>query len=169
MGQEDTFTPHEETLTPEKGNSGSEKATQGRRKPGGTKDDYVGTIPHMPALDEFLNKSRRGRPPGVKFKNTARVRVDKPRLGSKLRGDVNIVDDFSSQTGGQGAPPERDKMHNLTTHEPTSDMILLSKRSHDTEFPIFTKTGSEADHNFFPLRGSEKSEKWADIVKRKIK
>ena len=53
MGQEDTFTPHEETLTPEKGNSGSEKATQGRRKPGGTKDDYVGTIPHTPALDEF--------------------------------------------------------------------------------------------------------------------
>ena len=42
MGQEGTFRP---TRTPEKGHPGSEKATQGRRKPGGTKDDYVGTIP----------------------------------------------------------------------------------------------------------------------------
>ena len=41
MGQEGTFRP---TRTPEKGHPGSEKATQGRRKPGGTKDDYVGTI-----------------------------------------------------------------------------------------------------------------------------
>ena len=56
MGQEGTFMPHEETLTPEKGHPGSEKATQGRRKPGGTKDDYVGTIPHAPFLDEFLRK-----------------------------------------------------------------------------------------------------------------
>ena len=97
-----------------------------------------------------------------------RVRAEDPRLDSKLRGDVNIFEEFSSQPGRQGAPPERDKMHHVTTREPTSDMNLLSKRSHDTEFPILTKTGSEADHNFFPWRGSEKLEKWADIVKRKI-
>ena len=62
---------------------------------------------------------------------------------------------MSFPPGGQGAPPERDKIPSLTTREPTSDMILLSKQSHDTEFSILTKTGSEADHNFFPWRGSE--------------
>ena len=46
MGQEGTFTLHEETLITEKGKSESEKATQGRRKPGGTKDDDVGTHVH---------------------------------------------------------------------------------------------------------------------------
>ena len=29
------------------------------------------------------------------------------RLDSKLRGDVNIDDEFSSQPGTQGAPPEK--------------------------------------------------------------
>ena len=38
----------------------------------------------------------------------ARVRVIDPILGPTIRGD--ITDEFSSQTGGQGALPERDKM-----------------------------------------------------------
>ena len=70
-------------------------------------------------------------------------------------GNVNIVVEFSSQAGGQGAPPERDKISSLTTRHPTPDMILLSKQSHDIEFPILKKTGSEEDHNFFPWQGSE--------------
>ena len=68
-----------------KGNSGSEKATQSKNKPGGTKDDDVGTIPYAPVIDVFLRKPRRGRPPGVKLKNTARVRFEEPDLDSKLR------------------------------------------------------------------------------------
>ena len=73
MGQEGTFTPHKETPIPEKGNSGSEKATQSKNKPGGAKDDDVGTIPYAPVLHVFLRKPRRGRPLGVKLKNMARV------------------------------------------------------------------------------------------------
>ena len=56
-----------------------------------------------PFLMNFYKKYVTEDPPGVKFKNTARERVHEPRLGSKLRGDVNIFDEFSSQTGGQGA------------------------------------------------------------------
>ena len=56
-------------------------------------------------------------------------------------GNVNIVVEFSSQAGGQGAPPERDKISSLTTRHPTPDMILLSKQSHDIEFPILKKQG----------------------------
>ena len=73
MGQEGTFTPHKETPIPEKGNPGYEKATQGKNKPGGTEDDDVGTILYAPVLDVFLRKPGRGRPPGVKLKNMARV------------------------------------------------------------------------------------------------
>ena len=101
----------------------------------------MGTIPYAPVLDVFLRKPRCGRPPGVKLKNTARVRFEEPILDSKLRGEVNIA----------------------------SDMILLSKRSHDTEFPILAKTTSEADHNFYPWRGPESMGKWTDVVKRYIK
>ena len=160
VGQEGTFTTHKETSIPEKGNSGSERPPRVEVNQGGLK---MGTIPYAPVLDEFLRKSRRGRPPGVKLKNTTRVRAEEPCLDSNLRGDVNIDNKFSSQTGTQGAPPKKDK-----TCEPTSNMILLSKQSHDTEFPILTEMGSEADHNFFPWRGSEISGKWVDIVKRNI-
>ena len=94
---------------------GLEKSPRVDKIQGGTNKDYVGAIPHTPVLDEFLKKPCRGRPPGVvRFKNTARVRISNPLLSPKLRGDVNITDEFSSQTGGQGAPPERDKMSNLT-------------------------------------------------------
>ena len=95
--------------------------------------------------------------------------INDPLLSSKLRGDVNIIDEFSSQTGGQGALPERDKISNLTIGALTPDTILLSKQSNDTEFPVLKKTGSEVDHNFFPWQGPEKLEKWTDIVKRKNK
>ena len=55
--------------------------------------------------------------PKVKLKNTARVRVINPILGPTI-----IVDEFSSQTGGQGAPPERDKTSSPTA--PTPDTVL---------------------------------------------
>ena len=151
------------------GNPVFEKTTRGRQKSGGINKDNLGTIPHAPVLDEFLEKPHRGRPPGVRFKNTARVRVINPLLSPKLRGDINITDEFSSQTGGQGAPPERDKMSSLAICAPTPDTVLLTVQSKDTEFPILGKTGSEADHSFFPWRGPERLEKWKDIIKRKNK
>ena len=162
--QEGTFTPCKETPSPGTDSSGSEKATRSKNKPGGTKDKDVGTIPYAPVLDVFLRKPHRGRPPGVKLINTARVRFEVPILDSKPRGEVNIADEFSSQTGVQGVSPQKDK-----TCEPTSDMILFSKRLHGTEFPILTKTTLEADHNFYPWRGPELMGKWTDIEKRKIK
>ena len=116
-----------------------------------------------------MKKSPRRRPPGVRFKNMTRVRINNPLLSPKLRGDVTITDEFFSQTGGQGAPPERDKMSNLTICAPTPDTVLLTMQSNNTEFPNLVKTVSEADHNFFPLLGPEKLEKWTDIVKRKNK
>ena len=83
-----------------KGNSGSEKATQGRSKPGGTKDDDVRTIPCAPVLDEFLRKPCGGRPP------------EDPRLDSNLRGgDVNIVDEFSSQPARRTGCPARKRQN----------------------------------------------------------
>ena len=91
------------------------KVTQGLKRPprvkvnqGGTKNDYVGTIPYAPVLDVFFRKPRRGTPPGIKLKNTARVQAKEPRLNSKHRGDLNIDDEFSSKPGTQGALPERD-------------------------------------------------------------
>ena len=72
-----------------------------------------------------MNKQHWGRPPSVKFKNTARVRVIDPILGPTIRGDVKIIDEFSSKTGGQGAPPERDKMSSPAACLPTPDMALL--------------------------------------------
>ena len=161
-GQEGTSTPHKETLIPAKGHPGFEKI-------GGTNKDYAGTIPHAPVLDEFWKKPPRRRTPGVRFKNTARVRINDPLLSPKLRGDINIIDEFFSQAGGQGAPPERDKISNLTICAPTPDTVLLIMQSNNTEFPTLGKTGSEADHNFFPCRGPEKLEKWTDIIKRRNK
>ena len=99
--QEGTFTPRKETPLPGTGSSGSEKATRSKNKPGGTKDNDVGTIPYAPMLDVFLRKLCCGRPPGVKLKNTARVRFEEPILDSKLRGEINIVYKFSSQPGVQ--------------------------------------------------------------------
>ena len=76
---------------------------------------------------------------------------------------------MSFPPGGQGAPPERDKIPSLTTREPTSDMILLSKQSHDTEFPILTKRGQRQIIISF-LGGDQKNLKNGHhIVKRKNK
>ena len=65
--------------------------------PGGTKVVDVGIIPHAPVLDEILRTQCHGRPPGVKLKNTARVRFEEPILDSKLRGEIDIINEFSSQ------------------------------------------------------------------------
>ena len=85
-------------------------------------DDEVSNPEYPEQQDVFLRKPRCGRPPGVKLKNTARVRLEEPIADPKFRGEVNIVDEFSSQPGVWGALPEKDK-----TCEPTSDVILLSK------------------------------------------
>ena len=87
-----------------------------------------------------------------------------PFLILSSRGEIDIIDEFSSQPGVQGASSKQDK-----TCESASDIILLSKRSHDAEFPMLRKTTSEVDHNFFPWRGSESKEKWTDIVKKNMK
>ena len=79
-----------------------------------------------------------------------RVRVIDPILGPTIRGDINITDEFSSQTGGKDSPPESDKMSSPAVCAPTPDMVLLTVQPSDTEFPTLGKTGSEADHNFFP-------------------
>ena len=73
-----------------------------------------------------MRTQRRGRPPEVKLKNTARVWFEEPILDSKLRGEIDIIDEFSSQPGVQGASSKQDK-----TCESVSDIILLSKRSHE--------------------------------------
>ena len=67
-----THVKHREVRTTRRDNSGSKRNTRGKNKPGGTKDDDVGIIPHAPVLDKILGTQRRGRPPGVKLKNTAR-------------------------------------------------------------------------------------------------
>ena len=83
---------------------------------------------------------------------------------SNPKGEKDIIDEFSSQPGVQGVSSKQGE-----TCESTSDTILLSKRLHDAEFPLLKKTVSEVDHNFFPWRGSELKEKWADIVKKNMK
>ena len=144
--------------------SGSERNTRGKNKPGGTKDDNVGIITLAPVLDKILGTQRHERPPGVKLKNTARVQFEEPISDSRLRGEIDIIDEFSSQPGIQGASSKQDK-----TCESASDIILLSKRLHDAEFPMLRKTTLEVDHNFFPWRGSESKEKWTDIIKKNMK
>ena len=114
--------------------------------------------------DEFLCIKRCGRPPGVKLKNTARVRFAEPVFDSKPKGENDIINEFFSQPGVQGASSKQGE-----TCESTSDTILLSKRLHDAEFSMLKKTVSEVDHNFFPWRESKLKGKWADIVKKNIK
>ena len=124
-------------------------------------------MPCAPVLDEFLKKDNRGRPLKVRLKNTARVRVTHHNQDPTIRGDTNILDEFSSKTGGRGAPPDRDKTANPGACATTPDMVFLIKQMKDTEFPSLGKTGSEADHNSFPWRGPEGLSKWTDIVKGK--
>ena len=139
--QECTFMPCKEPPLPRRDSTGSERNTRSKNKPRGTKGEDVWTIPYAPVLDVFLRTPRRGRPPGVKLKNTARIRSEEPILDSKLRGEIDITDEFSSQPRVQGASSKKDK-----TCESASDIILLSKRSDDTEFQILRKTMLEVDN-----------------------
>ena len=103
-----------------------------------------------------MKKQNWGRPPKGRLKNTARV------------GDINIIDEFSSQKGGQGAPPERDKTPSPAACAPTPDMVLLTEQMSNTEFSTFLgKAGSEANQQIFPWWGPEELTKLTDIVKRK--
>ena len=121
----------------------------------------MGIIPFAPVSDEFSCIKRPGRPP---LKYTARVYFAEPMFDSKPRGENDIINEFSSQPGVQGASSKQGE-----TCESTSDTILLSKRLHDAEFPMLKKILLEGDHNFFPWRGSKLKGKWADIVKKNMK
>ena len=54
----------------------------------------------------------KGRPLKVRVKNTARVRLTDHIQEPTLRVDPRITDEFSSQTGEQDGPPDRDKTIN---------------------------------------------------------
>ena len=145
--------------------SGSERTTRGKNKPGGTKDDDVGKIPPVPVPDKFSCIKCRGRPPGVKLKNTAKLRFAEPVCDSGARGEKDVIDEFSSQPGLQGVLSNQGE-----TCRTTSDTILLGKTLHDIDFPLLKKRKvSEVDHNFFPWRGSESKGNWTDIVKKNMK
>ena len=85
MGQEGTLTPHEETLTPEKVTQGLKRPPRVDENQGGLKMIMWGLSHMHPFWTNFLEKKRITEASGVKFKNMARVRVDEPRLSSKLR------------------------------------------------------------------------------------
>ena len=119
----------------------------------------------VPVPDEFSCIKRRGRPLGVKLKNTAKVRFAEPVCNSDAREEKDVIDKFSSQPGSQGASANQGE-----TCRKTSDTILFEKTSHNVDFPLLKKRKvSEVDHNFFPWRGSESKEKWTDIVKKSMK
>ena len=141
--------------------SGSERTTRGKNKPGGAKDDNVGKTVITPLPDEFFSGKPRGRPLGVKPKNTAKVRFSEPLCEFGPKGEKDVNDEFSSQPGTQGASSSQDK-----TCRTTSSMILLEKTVH-ADFPALKNT-SEVDHNFYPWRGSQLKTKWTDIVKKNI-
>ena len=71
---------------PRRDNSGSESNTSGKNKPGGTKDDNVGSIPHAPVLDEILGTQRRGRPQGSSSKIQQGYGLRNPFLILSSRG-----------------------------------------------------------------------------------
>jgi hypothetical protein len=107
---------------------------------------------------------RRGRPLGIKLKNTAKVRIAEPIFNFDVRGEKEVQDEFSSQSGSQGAPATQDE-----TCGRASNTVLFEKTSHNVDFPLLTRgTVLDVYHNFFPWRGSEPKEKWADIVKKNM-
>ena len=95
--QESISTSQQETSTPKSVNSGFLDIPQGNQDSGGIDKDDLDVMPSAPVLDEFFKKDNRGRPPKVRFKNTARVRVTHHNQDPKIRGDTNIIDEFSSQ------------------------------------------------------------------------
>jgi len=121
----------------------------------------VGKTVITPLPDEFFSGKPRGRPLGVKPKNTAKVRFSEPLCEFGPKGEKDVNDEFSSQPGTQGASSSQDK-----TRRTTSNMILLEKTVH-ADFPALKNT-SEVDHNFYPWRGSQLKTKWTDIVKKNI-
>ena len=145
--------------------SGSDRTTRGKNNPGGTKDDTVGKIPPAPIPDEFSCLKRRSRPLGIKLKNTAKVRFAEPICNSDVRGEKEVQDEFSSQPESQGAPATKDKKYGRA-----SDTVLFGKTLDNVDFPLLKRgTVVDGDQIFFPWRGNEPKEKWADIVKKNMK
>ena len=104
----------------------------------------MGKILPAPVLDEFSCLKRSGRPLGVKLKNTAKVRFAEPVCNFDARGEKDVIDEFSSQSGSQGASANQGE-----TCTQTSDTILFEKTSHNMDFPLLKKRKvSEVDHNF---------------------
>ena len=152
--------PEEEPL-PTEPLSGSERTTRGKNKPGGVKDDDVGKTVIAPLPDEFFSGKPRGRPLGVKPENTAKVRFSEPLCEFGPKGVKDVIDEFSSQPGAQGASSSQDK-----TCRKTPSMILLEKTL-QADFPALKNTPG-VDHNFYPWRGSRFKTKWTDIVKKNL-
>ena len=79
--------------------------------------------------------------------------VINPILGPTIRGD--ITDELYSQTGGQGAPPKREKMSTPAVCAPTPDTVLLTVQLSDTEFPTL-ETPVSGESQFFSLGGGQR-------------
>ena len=121
--------------------SGSDRTTRGKNKPGGTKDDAVGKKPPAPIPDEFSCLKHRGRPLGIKLKNTAKVRFAEPICNSDVRGEKEVQDEFSSQPELQGARATKDKKYGRA-----SDTVLFGKTLDNMDFPLL-KRGTVLDGN----------------------
>ena len=107
--QEIISTSQQVTPIPQSGDPGFVDITQGNQATEGIGKDDLNIMPCAPILDEFFKNDNRGRALKVRFKNTARVRVTDHNQDPTLSVDPSITDEFSSQTGGHGGPPERDK------------------------------------------------------------
>ena len=98
-------------------------------------------MPCAPVLDEFLKKDNLK----VRIKNTARVRVPDHSKKSMPRVDPRIIDEFSSKTGEQGGPPEKDKIIHPGARSVARDAVFLTQQLKDTEISPLGKTGSGAE------------------------
>ena len=84
------------------------------------------------------------------------MRFAEPICNFDARGEQEVLDEFSSQSGSQGALATQGE-----TCGQASDTVLFGKTSHNVDFPLLKKgTVSDVDHNFFPWRGPEPKEKW---------
>ena len=109
---------------PQSGDPGLVDITQVNQVAGGIAKDGLNIMPCAPVLGEFLKKVNRGRPLKVRFQNTARVMVTDHNQDPTFMGDPRIIDEFSSWTGGQGAPPDRDKTTNPGACSTAPDMVF---------------------------------------------
>ena len=88
------------------------------------------------------------------------MRFAEPICNSDVRGEKEVRDEFSSQPELQGARATKDKKYGRA-----SDTVLFGKTLDNVDFPLLKRgTMLDGDQNFFPWRGNEPKEKWADIL-----